>query len=180
MGQLADQALDRLSPTFSGVDLQGLRRRNPTARTAVPLEQLLLASLMQTWASRISLERIDGPDDPPPPPSGPGEGVGCQTRARSQPTWMAAASCPATRPIVPASIPIRCSTGNPRPTLDDPVPGERADGQPLCPERGLPRHPSRGHPGVGCANAMATAIPRAYQQIINGDKNNATKRMVTG
>lgn len=35
---------------------------------------MLLASLLQAWASHASVERMDGEDDPPPPPSGPGEG----------------------------------------------------------------------------------------------------------
>ncbi|SBO44283.1 protein of unknown function [Cyanobium sp. NIES-981] len=48
----------------------------------MPLEQLLLASFMQTWTSRASLERIDGPDNLPPPPSGPGEGGGSPNQGK--------------------------------------------------------------------------------------------------
>jgi hypothetical protein len=50
----------------------------------VPPEQLLLASLLQAWASHASLERIDGQDDPPPPPSGPGEGFGAPKRGKKR------------------------------------------------------------------------------------------------
>ena len=85
MRRLADQALDRLNPTFCRLYPEG-------GSPSIPPEQLLLASpevkpllssecfsvdgtLLRAWASHSSLERIDGSDDDPPPPSG-GNGFG--------------------------------------------------------------------------------------------------------
>jgi hypothetical protein len=62
--KLAEQALDRLNPTFCALYAA-------EGRPSVPPEKLLLA-----WASHASLERIDGQEDPPPMPLGPGEGFG--------------------------------------------------------------------------------------------------------
>ena len=56
--------------------MRGHRERSGSLFSYVPPEQLLLALLLQAWASHASLEPIDGQNDPPPPPSGPGEGFG--------------------------------------------------------------------------------------------------------
>jgi len=78
--RLADQALDRLNPSFCRLCPEG-------GRPSIPPEQLLLAApevkpllssehfslectLVRAWASHSSLERIDGLDDEPPLPSG--------------------------------------------------------------------------------------------------------------
>ena len=75
--RLADQALAELHGTF-----EVLYARE--GRPSVPPEQLLLASMLQAWASHASLERIDGKEDAPPPASGPGEGFGAPKEGKKR------------------------------------------------------------------------------------------------
>lgn len=42
----------------------------------------VVGTLLQSWTSHASPERIDGQEDPPPPPAGPGEGFGAPKQGK--------------------------------------------------------------------------------------------------
>jgi transposase len=136
-------------------------------------------TLLQAWASHASLERIDGPDDPPPPPSGPGEGFGQPKdgKKRAKGDFRG----------------IQLSNQTHRSTTDsDALLARKSNAHPAQPSyRGHVLMDNRHALIVDCrvtqavgtgerdaAKAMAAELPGAHKKTLGADKNYDTKGMV--